>query len=207
MFEQYLYELARNAVDSCSIRNRDDKSGCSKRTGLLYLSRRKCFKKFDTKSYDTGKCIAKGESNMKIGIVNEVSAYAKNKDIVKALEAYENVEILNMGMHEPTEENPLTYIQTGIMSAILLNCGICDFVVGGCGTGQGYPLECAQSQQHSKAMLEKLSGQTHKTLAQALRDLDEEVLAPICKRADFIALLEENAEKNKFVREICEILK
>ena len=75
---------------------------------------------------------------MKIGIVNEVSACAKNKDIVKALEAYENVEILNMGMHEPTEENPLTYIQTGIMSAILLNCGICDFVVGGCGPGQGY---------------------------------------------------------------------
>lgn len=209
---------------------------------------------------------------MKIGIVNEISACAKNKDIVKALEAYENVEILNMGMHDPTEENPLTYIQTGIMSAILLNCGICDFVVGGCGTGQGYlnvvmqfpnvfcgliqepldawlfsqinggncislalnkgygwaadinlqyifeklfkdpagqgyPLERAQSQQHSKAMLEKLSGQTHKTLAEALRDLDEEVLAPIRKRADFIALLQENAGKNELIREVYEILK
>ena len=75
---------------------------------------------------------------MRIGIVNEVSACAKNKDIVAALKPYDNMEIYNMGMKDPSEENPITYIQTGIISAILLNCDICDMVVGGCGTGQGY---------------------------------------------------------------------
>lgn len=75
---------------------------------------------------------------MKIGIVNEVSACARNKDIVNGLQQYKDLEILNFGMEDPSEENPITYIQTGIMSAILLNCNICDMVVGGCGTGQGY---------------------------------------------------------------------
>jgi len=75
---------------------------------------------------------------MRIGIVNEVSACAKNKDIVAALQPFENMEIYNVGMKDPSEENPITYIQTGIISAILLNCDICDMVVGGCGTGQGY---------------------------------------------------------------------
>lgn len=75
---------------------------------------------------------------MRVGIVNEVSACARNKDIVAALKPYENIKILNVGMEDPQEEHPITYIQTGIMSAILLNCDICDLVVGGCGTGQGY---------------------------------------------------------------------
>jgi len=75
---------------------------------------------------------------MRIGIVNEVSACAKNKDIVAALQSYDNMEIYNVGMKDLSEENPITYIQTGIISAILLNCDICDMVVGGCGTGQGY---------------------------------------------------------------------
>lgn len=75
---------------------------------------------------------------MRVGIVNEVSACARNKDIVAALKPYDNIEIVNVGMEDPQEKHPITYIQTGIMSAILLNCGICDLVVGGCGTGQGY---------------------------------------------------------------------
>lgn len=75
---------------------------------------------------------------MRVGIVNEVSACAKNKDIVAALETLRGVEILNLGMKDPQEDHPITYIQTGLMSAILLNCGICDFIIGGCGTGQGF---------------------------------------------------------------------
>lgn len=75
---------------------------------------------------------------MKIAVLNEVSACAKNQDILAALSACKDVEILNLGMKDPGEPHPLTYIQTGIMSAILLNCGICDLAVGGCGTGQGY---------------------------------------------------------------------
>lgn len=75
---------------------------------------------------------------MRVGIVNEVSACARNKDIVAALKEHDDIEILNMGMEDPQEENPVTYIQTGIMTAIMLNCDMCDMVVGGCGTGQGY---------------------------------------------------------------------
>ena len=41
-------------------------------------------------------------------------------------------------MKNPEEDNPITYIHTGIMAAILLNTKICDMVVGGCGTGQGF---------------------------------------------------------------------
>lgn len=62
----------------------------------------------------------------------------RNKDIVAALVTQSDVEIFNLGMQDSAEENPVTYIQTGIMSAILLKCDLCDIVVDGCGTGQGY---------------------------------------------------------------------
>lgn len=75
---------------------------------------------------------------MKVAVINEVSACAKNPDIISALKEQDGIEILNVGMKNPTEENPITYIQTGIMSAVLLNYGLSDMVVGGCGTGQGY---------------------------------------------------------------------
>lgn len=75
---------------------------------------------------------------MRIGVLNEVSACARNRDIMAALSPRRENEILNLGMKAPEEAHPITYIQTGIMSAVLLNCGICDLVIGGCGTGQGY---------------------------------------------------------------------
>lgn len=75
---------------------------------------------------------------MKIAIVNEVSACTRNQDIVNAVEAVRDAEILNVGMKDPGEQPQLTYIHTGYMAAILLNTGACDFVIGGCGTGQGF---------------------------------------------------------------------
>lgn len=75
---------------------------------------------------------------MKIAVINEVSASLRNADIVIALEQAVNAEILNCGMHNPEEQSGLTYIQTGYMAAILLNTGACDFVISGCGTGQGF---------------------------------------------------------------------
>lgn len=74
---------------------------------------------------------------MKIAIVNEVSAADKNSDIIEALKKYD-YEIINAGMKKSGEEKVLTYIDTGFISALLLNTGIADFVIGGCGTGQGY---------------------------------------------------------------------
>lgn len=75
---------------------------------------------------------------MKIAVINEVSASSRNADIVKAIEAATDADVLNVGMKNPKEEPSFTYIQTSYMAAILLNTGACDFVVSGCGTGQGF---------------------------------------------------------------------
>ena len=76
---------------------------------------------------------------MRIAVINEVSACAKNGDILAAIGAgAPGAEILNVGMTDPEGQPVLTYMHTGLMSAILLRAGWCDFAVGGCGTGQGY---------------------------------------------------------------------
>lgn len=74
---------------------------------------------------------------MKIAVVNETSAADKNKDILAALEGRGHI-IINAGMTKSGEFPELTYIHTGLLSAILLNTKRVDFIVGGCGTGQGY---------------------------------------------------------------------
>ncbi len=74
---------------------------------------------------------------MKIAIINEVSAAHRNADIVNALDG-RGFEILNIGMKSPDEENKIFYTHTGFLTGLVLNLGIADFVVGGCGTGQGY---------------------------------------------------------------------
>ena len=75
---------------------------------------------------------------MRIAVINEVSARAKNADILCALAEHGEHSVYNVGMSAAGEETELTYIQTGLMAALLLNLGACDFVVGGCGTGQGF---------------------------------------------------------------------
>ena len=74
---------------------------------------------------------------MKIAVVNEVSAKDKNGAILRALEPFGH-EVINVGMTEAEGEPELTYIETGFLAALLLNTGAADFVVGGCGTGQGF---------------------------------------------------------------------
>lgn len=75
---------------------------------------------------------------MKLAVINEVSASCRNQDILNALEGHPNLKVYNVGMKNPEEDVPITYIHTGIMAAILLNTKICDMAVGGCGTGQGF---------------------------------------------------------------------
>lgn len=43
----------------------------------------------------------------------------------------------NYGMYSADDKAQLTYVQNGILAAILLNSGAADFVVTGCGTGEG----------------------------------------------------------------------
>ncbi len=75
---------------------------------------------------------------MRIAVINETSAADRNADIMAALENSAGHEIINIGMKKNFDIPELTYIHTGFLSALLLHLGIVDFVVGGCGTGQGY---------------------------------------------------------------------
>jgi ribose 5-phosphate isomerase RpiB len=74
---------------------------------------------------------------MKIAVINETSAADKNSAIIAALDKRGHT-IINAGMTESGAKPELSYIHTGLLSAILLNLQRVDFVVGGCGTGQGY---------------------------------------------------------------------
>jgi Ribose 5-phosphate isomerase RpiB len=76
---------------------------------------------------------------MRIAVINEVSACSRNGDIVAAIRAsLPDAEIQNVGMTTPNGQPELTYIHTGHMAGILLNAGVTDLIVGGCGTGQGF---------------------------------------------------------------------
>ncbi|MBN2049412.1 MAG: RpiB/LacA/LacB family sugar-phosphate isomerase [Spirochaetales bacterium] len=80
---------------------------------------------------------------MKIAVINETSAADKNGAILEALEGRGH-EIINAGMTKSGMSPELTYIHTGFLTALLLNTGRADMVVGGCGTGQGYLNSCMQ---------------------------------------------------------------
>jgi ribose 5-phosphate isomerase RpiB len=79
----------------------------------------------------------KMEGTMKIAVVNEISAAGKNEHILSALDG-RGFEVLNLGNTSDKDTHPLLYIHTGLISAVLIHAGVVDFVVGGCGTGQGY---------------------------------------------------------------------
>ena len=74
---------------------------------------------------------------MRIAVINETSAANRNADIIAALQGRGH-EVVNAGMKENGAQPELTYIHTGLMAALLLNLKRVDFVVGGCGTGQGF---------------------------------------------------------------------
>ena len=76
---------------------------------------------------------------MKIAIIIEGSTKTRSGDLEKALESLgQNHEIYNLGMKNLEGEPDLNYLETGFMSALVLNLKAVDFVLGGCGTGQGY---------------------------------------------------------------------
>ena len=76
---------------------------------------------------------------MKIALINENSQAAKNAVIFNALKKVADAhgfEVVNYGMYS-AESPSLTYVQNGILAATLLNSGACDYVITGCGTGEG----------------------------------------------------------------------
>ena len=82
---------------------------------------------------------------MKIALINENSQAAKNGiicDTLKKVVEPMGHEVFNYGMYTAEDEAPLTYVQIGILSAILLNSGAADLVITGCGTGEGAMIAC-----------------------------------------------------------------
>ncbi len=75
---------------------------------------------------------------MRIAVINEVSAAARNADILAALAELPEAQVHNLGMQNPAQQPALTYIHTGLMAALALDAGLADMVIGGCGTGQGF---------------------------------------------------------------------
>ncbi len=82
---------------------------------------------------------------MKIALINENSQAAKNSLIEATLKSVAEPlghEVFNYGMYSAEDKEQLTYVQIGILSAVLLNSGACDLVITGCGTGEGAMLAC-----------------------------------------------------------------
>lgn len=76
---------------------------------------------------------------MKIALMNEFSQAAKNPIVLEQLQSVadaQNHQVFNVGM-DGDNDHRLTYIHLGIIASLLLNSKAVDFVVTGCGTGQG----------------------------------------------------------------------
>lgn len=76
---------------------------------------------------------------MKIALMNEFSQAAKNPIVWQQLQdvaQVKNHQAFNVGM-DGDNDHRLTYIHLGIIASLLLNSKAVDFVVTGCGTGQG----------------------------------------------------------------------
>lgn len=82
---------------------------------------------------------------MKIALINENSQAAKNEDIYRALKKVVEPmghKVFNYGMYAAEDTCQLTYVQNGILAAVLLNSCAADYVITGCGTGEGAMLAC-----------------------------------------------------------------
>ena len=82
---------------------------------------------------------------MRIALINENSQAAKNglieATLRKVVEPMGHT-VDNYGMYSAEDEAQLTYVQCGLLASLLLNTGAADYVVTGCGTGEGAMLAC-----------------------------------------------------------------
>lgn len=82
---------------------------------------------------------------MKIALINENSQAPKNELIFNTLKKVAEPlghTCFNYGRYSAEDPCEKTYVQAGLLAAILLNSGAADFVVTGCGTGMGAMLAC-----------------------------------------------------------------
>jgi ribose 5-phosphate isomerase RpiB len=82
---------------------------------------------------------------LKIALINENSQCSKNEMIFNSLNKVASEfghKVLNFGTYNAEDSCQLTYVEVGLLAAILLNTKTVDFVVTGCGTGEGACLAC-----------------------------------------------------------------
>ncbi|MGJ8682553.1 RpiB/LacA/LacB family sugar-phosphate isomerase [Paraglaciecola sp.] len=76
---------------------------------------------------------------MKIALMMENSQAGKNPTVLEQLNKVATPlkhDVFNVGMSDENDHH-LTYIHLGIMASLLINSKAVDFVIAGCGTGQG----------------------------------------------------------------------
>ena len=146
---------------------------------------------------------------MKIALINENSQAAKNALIEATLRKVVEPmghEVVNYGMYAADDAAQLTYVQNGILAAVLLNSGAADYVITGCGTGegamlalnsfpgvicsheyifeklfgfghgQGYPKERVVPEQRNKKILDGVRAIAFRDLSDILKDLDRDLV-------------------------------
>lgn len=80
------------------------------------------------------------DKNMRVALINEFSQAGKNSLIYEAVKKSADryhVTIYNTGMKKEGDVPCLNYMHLGIQAFILLNTGVVEFVITGCGSGQG----------------------------------------------------------------------
>lgn len=82
---------------------------------------------------------------MRIALISEFTQAARNATVETALrKAAEPLghRVDNYGMYTADDPTQWTYVQNGLLASILLTAQAADFVVTGCGTGQGAMMAC-----------------------------------------------------------------
>jgi len=167
---------------------------------------------------------------MKIALINENSQAAKNEmicdNLKKVVEPMGHT-VYNYGMYTAEDETQLTYVMNGLLAAILLNSKAADYVVTGCGTGEGfgwgaelrlqyifeklfgcesgggYPKERVVPEQRNKKILDGVKEITHKDIMTILKTIDQDFLKTAISGEKFQEYFFPNCQ----VPEIAEYLK
>jgi ribose 5-phosphate isomerase RpiB len=82
---------------------------------------------------------------MKIALIMDTSQASKSElvynTLTKVANDYDHI-VVHYGMYSENDSHSLTYVKAGLLAGILLNSGAVDFVITGCGTGEGAMLSC-----------------------------------------------------------------
>ena len=156
---------------------------------------------------------------MKIALINENSQNSKNPMIEAALKKV--VEpmghtVFNYGMYADADSKPLTYVQNGILAAVLLNSGAADYVVTGCGTGEGAMLACnsfpgvlcghVAPEQRNKKILDGVRAVTMRPLVDVLGEIDQDLVKGALAGEHFQEYFFANATDEAIIAKVKEIL-